>query len=93
MLTSKEKIIRLKKIIENVPLHKYMCCTYDYHYNCVFRLFDDIPELLIYKPKKIPLGYNGMAWFDNDKKGVQKRIKILEQTIEDIKTNGKKSTK
>lgn len=94
MLTNKEKIIRLKKIIDIIETDnyclKFMCNIYYNEYGDAKKLFIDIPEILKYKPKKTDMGD---AWFDIYESDMVKRIKILKKTIKDIQNYGKKSTK
>jgi hypothetical protein len=96
-LTKSQKLSRLKKIKNTIIANDsnycvigFMCNIYKNTYGVYTNLFADIPKLLKYKPKKMD---SDDAWFDVDKIGILKRIKILNKTINDIEKYGKKSTK
>jgi len=88
-LTKKQKIELLKKAIEILPSNGYICFSISEASNKKINdddVFDVIPELLKYKPKKV---YQickicNDSWFKYSKENTAKRIEILQKTIKDL---------
>ena len=80
-LTRKQKIEILEKMIKEIKRAdiKSICFAFEDVTDTYFRLtFDYIPELLKYKPN-----YFTIFWFDPFEE--EKRIEIIQKTINDLK--------
>jgi hypothetical protein len=85
-LSNKEKIRRLE-IVKTILIEQnypYMCNAYKYAFGYDKKLFADIPEILLFKPKSLKLFfYDDLTniWFQPDLYGFEQRIKVIDKTI------------
>ena len=84
-LSTNEKIERLNKVLARIENDqgRYMCAVYHKLFGHYAMIFEEIPELARYKPKdRFKIGW---PWFNTDQEGMRQRIRVIENTIEDLK--------